>query len=173
MRALSGSLSTGAAVASGQEIGALHVKKAKKQKPARRKRTRAEAKAIRQTAGTSMSSFEAGLTPSLREFRRYLLAADAVHWKGESSDIRWVYEAALDKAFNEDTLTLSPVSIQQLEDEAQGFVSDYDPDDPDAIEPLQEPVEILVKQLVERGLITFDSGSGMISVVPLPAPVGP
>ena len=148
------------------------MKKAKKQKPARRKRTRAEAKAIRKTFGANARLLEAGLTPSLREFQRYMFAANEIHWKGEDSDDHWVYEWALEEAFDEDTIQFSPFSIERLEEQAQEYAQNYDQEDPDSIEPLQEPVQPIVERLAERGLVTFDSRSGMISIVPLPETVG-
>ncbi|WP_434626067.1 hypothetical protein [Azospirillum sp. B2RO_4] len=143
------------------------MKKAKKQKPVRRKRTRAETKTIRHAAGVDPLLSDVGMSASMKKFRRYLLAADAAHWKGESPDDRWVYDQVLDRALNEDTLMFLPVPIHLLEEEAQRFSHEYDPDDPDAIEPLKEPIDVLVGRLVERGLVTFDTASGMVSIVPL------
>lgn len=148
------------------------MKKAKKQKPIRRKRTRAETKTVRHAADVNPLLSDVGMSPSMKKFRRYLLAADAAHWKGENPDDRWVYDQVLDRALDEDTLMFLPVPIHLLEEEAQRFSHEYDPDDPDAIEPLKEPVDVLVGRLVERGLVTFDSTSGMISIVPLSEPVG-
>lgn len=145
------------------------MKKTRNQQPARRKRTRAAAKAIRQVAGKGIS-LEKLATPSMKRFRRYLAAADDAHWNGESSDARWAYESALDYALDAECLTLSPFPIQLLADQAQEIAQRYNPDDPNTGEPLQESVDVLIGQLVERGLVTFDSATGMVSVVPLPVP---
>lgn len=145
------------------------MKKTKKQQPARRKRTRAAAKAIRQVAGKAVS-FETWALPRFKRMGPHLDFADEAHWKGERSDASWTYETALVNALDADCHSFSPFHIDRLRDEAEAVAQACNPDDPDSVEPLQESVDLLVGQLVERGLLTFDGGTGLVSVVPLPGP---
>lgn len=146
------------------------MKKSKAKKPTRKKRTRAEAKVRQQKYTPTHEPFDFPLSPSAELFDRHLRDATRNHWGDEDSDDRGVYEWVLNNAVDDDSASLVPVPITKLEEIAEEYRRDYDPDDPDSFPPLQEPLEAIVGRLVERNLITFDSGTGTITVVPLPEP---
>lgn len=148
------------------------MKKAKRQKPKRRKTTRADLKTQRANA-MIFAAEERQRQQDMKLTRaRYLEAGDAAHWHGEASGERHVYDTIVTYSLY-DTVDMNapaPVEIEALEEDIRGVAEVYDPEDPDSIEPITEPLDNILARLEVKGLITVDREAGMVELTPLPAP---